>query len=80
MSLRKAINNKCKDCIYDKFDKGTWRGQVSACLSDDCALHPYRPVDSATKAERLTNSSVNLTVKEVLDRKARVERAKINFN
>ena len=29
MSLRKRIDEKCKDCIYDPTAPGTWRQQVS---------------------------------------------------
>ena len=43
MSLRKAINEKCKDCIYDPLCPGTWRKQVEECTSPDCALWPHRP-------------------------------------
>lgn len=44
MSLRKAINDKCKDCIYDpESGLGTWRQQVEACGVVACPLHPYRP-------------------------------------
>ena len=28
MSLRKAIDQKCKDCTYDSTAPGTWRQQV----------------------------------------------------
>ena len=44
MSLRKAINAKCKDCTYDpKSHGGTWRQQVEACAVTLCPLHPVRP-------------------------------------
>jgi len=49
MSRTKAINDKCKDCIYDQKAGGSWREQVEACKSEKtCALWPYRPVSSAT--------------------------------
>jgi hypothetical protein len=44
MSLRKAIDEKCKDCIYDKGAPGTWRQQVAACTITSCSLHEYRPM------------------------------------
>ncbi len=48
MSRTKAINEKCKDCIYDPKIAGTWREQVSACTSEKCcALWPYRPISIA---------------------------------
>ena len=43
-SLRKAIDNMCKSCSYDKHDKGTWRQQIAACTISECPLHKVRPV------------------------------------
>lgn len=44
MSLRKAINEKCRDCIYDpNSGLGNWRQQVQACTCTSCPLFPYRP-------------------------------------
>lgn len=44
MSLRKAIDMKCKDCIYDpKSGMGTWRQQVEGCTVVKCPLWPVRP-------------------------------------
>jgi hypothetical protein len=43
MSLRKAINLKCRECIYDPMAEGTWRQQISDCTSPNCPLYPYRP-------------------------------------
>jgi len=44
MSLRAAINAKCRECIYDSKDQGTWRQQVGACTCPKCPLFPHRPV------------------------------------
>lgn len=41
--LRKAIAGKCKDCIYDNSEPGTWRQQVTACTIKDCPLWAVRP-------------------------------------
>lgn len=50
MSLRKAINEKCKDCIYDpESGLGSWRQQVDACGQVRCPLHPVRPRSSSPK-------------------------------
>ena len=47
-SLRAAINDKCKECIYDPIGGvGTWREQVTACTSRACPLYPVRPVTRA---------------------------------
>ena len=43
-SLRKCINDKCRDCIYDEKAGGTWRQQVTVCTSTLCPLYPVRPV------------------------------------
>lgn len=42
-SLRKAINDKCKSCIYDNLAAGTWRQQVTLCAVDLCSLYEVRP-------------------------------------
>jgi hypothetical protein len=48
MSLRKAINDKCRDCIYDPLSGlGTWRQQVEGCTSVRCPLYPVRPKSSS---------------------------------
>lgn len=44
-SLRRAINEKCRECIYDPVaGRGTWRQQVGACTSTKCPLYPVRPM------------------------------------
>ena len=44
MSLRKAINAKCKQCVYDAMDVGTAAQQIAACICRDCPLHKVRPI------------------------------------
>ena len=47
MSLRAAVDAKCKDCIYDpRSGGGTWREQVAQCTVTRCALWPVRPAPS----------------------------------
>ena len=61
MSLRKAINGKCKDCIYDDLAAGTWRQQVTICSSEDCPLFHVRPKSKSTIPEAvLTGHGVKL--------------------
>lgn len=43
-SLRAVINAKCRDCVYDPSNGGTWRQQVEDCAVKRCALYPVRPV------------------------------------
>lgn len=47
-SLKAAINNMCKQCIYDKAEPGTWREQAENCKATSCALYEVRPMTSAT--------------------------------
>lgn len=47
MSLRQAINAKCKDCTYDPVAPGTWRQQVTLCSVTVCPLWPVRPKTDA---------------------------------
>ncbi len=50
MSLKKAVNEKCKECIYDpQSGQGTWREQVEKCTSLMCPLYPYRPTSRKAK-------------------------------
>lgn len=49
MTRSQAINAKCKDCIYDPLDHGTWRFQVENCTSKECPLWCYRPLTTPTK-------------------------------
>lgn len=47
-SLKKCIEQKCKDCTYDQAIPGTWREQVEECRVKTCALWPVRPMTVAT--------------------------------
>ena len=50
-SFRKAVNQMCKQCIYDpQGGAGTWRQQTEACPAKDCPLWDLRPV-SKTREE-----------------------------
>ena len=51
MSLRKAINDKCRECCYDpKSGLGTWRAQVEACPCRSCPLYEVRPKITSKRA------------------------------
>jgi hypothetical protein len=69
MSRTKAINEKCKDCIYDKLAPGTWREQVENCTSEkSCALWPYRPITMATlHANRSGKAADGLNLDALID-------------
>lgn len=51
-NFRKAIDAKCKECIYDPYSEGTWREQVENCTSYSCALYPLRSVRIAQKTAK----------------------------
>lgn len=44
MSLRKAINAKCRECICDPLDAGTAAQQIACCVASHCPLHSVRPI------------------------------------
>jgi hypothetical protein len=46
MSLRSAIDAKCRDCIHDEAAPGTWREQVAQCSCPGCPLWALRPAPS----------------------------------
>lgn len=41
-SLRKAINAKCKDCIFDPLARGSELAQITLCSVKTCPLHEVR--------------------------------------
>jgi hypothetical protein len=59
-SLRAAINDKCRECIYDPLGGGgTWREQVTACTSTACPLYPVRPLAQPRRdPEKAVSSTV----------------------
>lgn len=46
-SMRKAVNAKCRECTYDKLDKGSAAQQIAACIDTSCGLHGVRPVTAS---------------------------------
>ena len=55
-SMRKAINEKCKECIYDPMPgNGTWRQQVEACTSKSCPLYEFRPKSEGKSSQNDEN-------------------------
>ena len=44
MSLRKAINDQCRDCIVDELAAGSAVAQIELCTSVDCLLWRVRPI------------------------------------
>jgi hypothetical protein len=56
LSLRKSINAYCRECTYDPLDQGGPSHQIAACISDDCPLHPVRPITCTTLPLRLLDA------------------------
>ena len=49
-SLRRAINDKCKECIFDPLGGcGKWLTQVTNCTSYTCPLYEVRPQSRVTR-------------------------------
>ena len=42
--LRSAINEKCRDCIYDEAEPGSAAQQIETCTIVACGLWPVRPI------------------------------------
>jgi hypothetical protein len=56
MSLRKAINAKCQECIYDPISgNGGVLQQIYGCTCYSCPLYAVRPMPR--------EKSANLTIK-----------------
>lgn len=49
-SRAKAIAAKCRDCIYDELERGTWREQVTGCTVRSCPLWEVRPTSTSARA------------------------------
>lgn len=54
-----CIERKCKECIYDSSEKGTWRQQVQHCTSYDCPLFGVRPLPIVVNWQKRTQLSTN---------------------
>ena len=61
-SLKKAVDLKCKDCIYDPLDTGSWRHQVENCLDTTCPLWEVRPVTIASRDKARKPKSIAVEV------------------
>ncbi len=54
-SLRRAIDTKCRDCIFDPLARGNWRQQITLCSCTNCPLWEYRPVSRKPLPKSLLN-------------------------
>jgi hypothetical protein len=53
MSLRNAINKKCRECIHDPLDRGSAAQQIACCMIHDCPLYPVRPITATVIPQQL---------------------------
>lgn len=68
MSLRKPIDDYCKECIYDPATEGTWRQQVSLCSVNSCPLWSVRPRPiQCTSNSKLSENCTHLAQSEALE-------------
>lgn len=55
VSLRTAIDDNCRTCIFDSAAAGTWRQQVTLCSVTSCSIYPVRPVTKSAIPESVLN-------------------------
>ena len=53
-SMRRAINEYCRECIWDSLMPGNWKQQTGACTMTTCPLYEFRPVSKPRKAGVVT--------------------------
>ena len=54
MSLRQAINDKCRQCAHDREAPGTWREQVAQCSVLAWAMERISSEDAAVSSREAT--------------------------
>lgn len=70
MSLRKAINQFCRECIFDPLGgSGTWRQQVEACTAHNCPIYSVRPLPIGSSSKRAGGNESSILHYEI-DRNA----------
>jgi hypothetical protein len=63
LSLRAAVNSKCKECLYSPDEPGRWREQTERCTSPSCPLYAVRPRVSRARVPERTEKAVLEAVK-----------------
>lgn len=66
-SLKKCIEQHCKNCTYDQKQEGTWRAQTEACTVRTCALWAVRPITMETIIANRKNRGIEVDVKSIVD-------------
>jgi len=54
---KQAIDQNCKECIYDEFGEGNWRQQVTDCRVTTCSLWEWRPISKPRKKVEVENAN-----------------------
>ena len=66
MTRQQAIEAKCKDCIYDELDHGTWRQQVERWELIECSLWEYRPKSRSKMPDMARSAAVQAHYEPIL--------------
>lgn len=67
-SLKKCIEQKCRDCSYDPCAAGSWRSQVEECRVKSCALWEVRPITMETMLRnRKEKGAANLDLESLIE-------------
>ena len=61
---KQAIDEKCKDCIYDSLGGGTWKEQTENCPDNTCSLYSFRPLTNATLTKIREEKYINMSPEE----------------
>ena len=56
MSLRKAINNKSRECTHDPLGAGSAAQEIACCTDANCILHAVRPITPTTISKSLPDA------------------------
>ena len=75
-----AINEKCRECIYDSMAGGSWLAQVEGCTMTTCALYSFRPVTSATRKLRQEEKMSKMSPYELEKYKLKQDNARERFS
>lgn len=51
LSLRNAINEMCKECLFDPLEPGSWTAQVGGCTAKRCPLYKVRPGQRSNRSD-----------------------------
>jgi len=76
---KQAIDENCKDCVYDPSNGGTWRQQVEDCTIPSCSLFAFRPVTLELIEERKREKMAAMTPDELKVYLKRADAARERF-